>query len=109
MLNQIILVGRLVHDPKKEELENGRIKSKITLAIPRNYKNNEGCYDTDFIECIMHNSIAQSTIEYCKKGDLVGVKGRLETTTIEDEENKKIQMYVVVERLTFLSTRKDEE
>ena len=49
MLNQIVMVGRLVQDPEIKELENGIKTSYITLAIPRNYKNSEGIYEADFI------------------------------------------------------------
>lgn len=47
MLNQIVLVGRLVQDPEIKELENGMKTSYITLAVPRSYKNSEGVYETE--------------------------------------------------------------
>ena len=78
MLNQIVLVGRLVEKPIVEENENGRKVSTITLAVSRSFKNSEGVYDTDFIPVTLWNTVAESTAEYCKKGDLVGVKGRLQ-------------------------------
>lgn len=105
MLNQIILVGRLAQDPKTIELENGRKKAIITLAVPRNYKNENGMYDTDFIDCVLWNSIAENTTEYCRKGDLVGIKGRIETITSEEKK----QLYAIAEKVTFLSSRKESE
>ena len=48
MLNQVVLVGRLVRDPELKELENGNKLSNITLAVPRSYKNVNGEYETDF-------------------------------------------------------------
>ena len=103
MLNQIVLVGRLVQDPKIKELENGRKVCNITLAIPRSYKNSNGEYETDFIDCVLWTGIAENTSEYCKKGDLLGVRGRLETR----EKNGKRIVQVVAERVTFLSNRKE--
>lgn len=73
MLNQTVLVGRLVKNPELSETEKGKKVSKITLAVPRSYKNVNGEYETDFIECVLWSGIAESTVEYCQKGDLIGV------------------------------------
>lgn len=107
MLNQIVLVGRLT---KKTEIikENEKEKAVITLAIPRSYKNSEGIYETDFVDCILWNSIANTTVEYCKKGDLVGIKGRVQTKPIEINGQTKHIMEIVAEKVTFLSSRKEE-
>ena len=48
MLNQTVLVGRLVRDPELRETESGSKVTYITLAVPRSYKNVNGEYDTDF-------------------------------------------------------------
>ena len=74
MVNQIILVGRLVKNPTLELTENGKKISVITLAVPRSYKNVNGEYDTDFLDCTLWTGIAESTSEYCKTGDIIGVK-----------------------------------
>lgn len=101
MLNQTVLVGRLVSDPEINETENERKVCNITLAVPRSFKNENGAYDTDFIPVILWESIAENTCEYCHKGDLVGIKGRLQS-----EDNKLI---LVAEKVTFLSSKKSEE
>ena len=75
MLNQTIVVGRLVSDPAVRELEDGKKVSNITLAVPRSYKNGDGEYETDFIDCELWNAVANNTAEYCKKGDVIGVSG----------------------------------
>lgn len=109
MLNQIILVGRLVKTPEVIETESGKKMSYITLAIPRTFKNAAGEYDTDFIDCVLWEVVAESTSEYCKQGDIVGVKGRVQSRMIEDEDgnnHKKIE--VVAEKITFLSSKKEE-
>ncbi len=69
MLNQTVLVGRIVSDPQINETENERKFTLIKLAVPRSYKNENGEYETDFIPCVLWNTIAVSTCEYCKKGD----------------------------------------
>jgi single-strand DNA-binding protein len=105
MLNQSILVGRIVREPEVRETESGTKVSNITLAVPRSYKNVNGEYDTDFINCVLWKGIAESTAEYCQKGDLIGIKGRLETRTIETEEIPKHNtIELVAEKVTFLSS-----
>ena len=101
MLNQAILVGRLTEDPKVITNENGKKFSNITIAVPRNFKNEDGVYETDFINVLLWNNVAENTVQYCKKGDLVGGKGRLERTGIE--------LKIVAEKITFLSSNKGEE
>lgn len=102
MLNQIMLVGRLVQDPQIKELENKIKTSCITLAVSRCYKNSDGIYETDFIHCILYKDVAEKTAEYCKKGDIIGIKGRVQV----NEENK---IEIVAEKVTFLSSRKESE
>ena len=109
MLNQAVLVGRLTRDLEVRETENGKMVSNITLAVPRSFKNAEGEYETDFIEVTLWNNIAQSTSEYCKKGDLVGVKGRIQTDSYEKDGEKKLLMKVIADRVTFLSSKSKSE
>lgn len=108
MLNQVVVVGRLVSDPEISTTENNRKRTYITVAIPRSYKNMEGNYDTDFIKCVLWNGIAENTCEYCKKGDIVGIKGRLQSSSYEKDGETKYVMDVIAERVTFLSSRKQE-
>lgn len=110
MLNNVILVGRLTADPEIVEIEGNKKVTSVILAVNRNFKNAEGLYDTDFIRCILWNSVAATTTEYCHVGDVIGVKGRLQTSKYEDS-NKKTHyiMDVIAERVTFLSTNKKHE
>lgn len=105
MLNNIMLVGRLSNDIEITK-ENEKEQAKITLAVNRAFKNEEGVYETDFIDCLLWSGIATNTAEYCKKGDVVGVRGRLQSST--NEEGKK-ELIVVVDKLTFLSSKKVED
>lgn len=105
MLNQIVLVGRLVKTPELKVTDNGKKTSVITLAVPRNYKNQDGQYDTDFLECVLWTGIAENTAEYCKTGDMIGVKGRVQSRVIEKEDGtKRKKTEIVAEKVTFLSS-----
>lgn len=109
MLNQIVLVGRLVKKPELKQAENSKKYSFITLAVPRSFKNVNGEYDTDFIDCTLWDQVAASTVEYCNKGDIVGLKGRLQTRLVEKEDTKKYVLEVIAEKVTFLSSNKNSE
>ena len=109
MLNQVVLVGRLTSDPEAVTLEGGHKKSIFNVAVPRSYKNQNGEYDTDFIRCVLWDAIATSTAEYCHKGDIVGIKGRIQVTQFEESGEKKYLTEVVAEKVTFLSSKKQEE
>lgn len=100
MLNQIILVGRLTKNVELNEIDNKK-QAVITLAVNRAFKNEEGIYETDFIPVMLWNGVAEQTAEYLKKGDLLGVKGR-----IESNENKII---INAEKVTFLSSKSKED
>ena len=106
MLNQIVLVGRLAKELEIKEDEKGKKVCNILLAVPRSYKNEEGIYETDFIECILYGTIAENTIKYCNKGDVIGVKGRMESNRVEQNDGTfKYEMQVIAEKITFLSSR----
>ncbi len=110
MLNQVVLVGRLTKDLETKELEDGKKVLNMTLAIPRSYKNADGVYETDFVDCTLWNQIAETTSEYCKKGDILGVKGRLQTDNYEKEDGSKVyKLNVIAEKVTFLSSRSNDQ
>lgn len=101
MLNQIVLVGRLIENPTIKELESGKKVTSVTLAVPRSFKNIDGEYETDFITCKLWDGVASSTTEYCNKGDLIGIKGRLQTHKVDDSYKQE----VIAEKVTFLSSK----
>lgn len=110
MMNQVFCVGRLVQEPTVETTESGKERARITLAVPRSYKNPDGEYDTDFLDCVLWGGVASNTAEYCKKGDLVGIKGRVETSTYETEDGeKKKTTQIVVDKVSLLSSAKVKE
>lgn len=102
MHNMVYLIGRLSSDIIKDD-KGGY----FTLAVQRSYKNAEGVYETDLINCILYGNIAEKTIEYCQQGDLVGIKGKIETVDYKEENiNVKIPQ-VIVDKISFLSSKKD--
>ena len=110
MLNQVVLVGRLTRNISVNKSENGIKVATIPLAIPRSFKNVDGNYDTDFINCVSFDNIADNVKEYCKKGDIVGIKGRLQSRVVEKEnEEKEYLMDVICEKVTFLSSKHKED
>ena len=109
MLNQIVLVGRITRDIEMRETESGKKVATLSLAVPRNFKNIDGEYETDFLHCSLWDVIAENTKEYCKVGDLVGIKGRVASSTYEKDGEKRYSMDIIAEKVTFLSTKKQEE
>ena len=114
MLNQVVLVGRLVSTPELQLTETGKKISRITLAVPRSYKNMNGEYDTDFLDCTLWTNVAENTTEYCKTGDMIGVKGRIQSRVIEGQDGtRKKKTEIVAEKVTFLASspnnKKDSE
>ena len=109
MVNQVLLVGRLTKDPEVVSTEKGRKISHVVVAVPRSFKNADGVYDTDFIRCTLWNSIATSTSDYCRKGDIIGVRGSIQVSSYTDEANNtKYVTEVIADKITFLSSRPSE-
>jgi len=106
MLNQVILVGRLVYDPELKTLDDGREVTTITIEVQRHYKNYEtNGYDTDLIKCTLWSGIALNTVKHCKKGSTVGIKARLTTKTkILDTGESFSYPEVIAEKLTFINS-----
>ena len=107
MHNLVYLIGRLTEDPVVKTLEDGTETLPFNLAVQRSYKNEDGVYETDFIRCVLWNAIAAHTAEYCKKGDLVGIKGRLQNRSYEVDNEKKYISEVIVDKVSFLASKKE--
>ena len=108
-MNNYNVIGRLVKDLEIKESENKKKYGYITVAVNRTYKNAEGNYDTDFIDMIVWNELAERISEYCHKGDLIGVTGRIETRMREVEDHNEKVTLLVAEKVFFLSSKKTEE
>lgn len=108
MNNIVILIGRLIKKPELRKTTTGLSVSTFTLAINRNYKNSEGLYETDFINCKAYNHSAERLNNFCEKGDLIGIKGMIQTGSYEKDGKKIYTTDIVAERINFLSASKKE-
>ena len=108
MLTSLILVGRLTKDIELKETETGKKVGTLSLAVPRSFKNMDGVYETDFINCTLWEEKAKLTKEYCKVGDIVGIRGRLQSNIIKTDSGTKYFLEVVADKVTFLSNKKKE-
>lgn len=109
MLNQVVLVGRLVRNPELQITDTGKKRSTVTLAVSRGYKNHEGIYETDFFDCTLWTGIAENASEYCKSGDIIGVKGRLQTWILDNEDGTKTKkVEIIAEKVIFLASSRNE-
>ena len=108
-MNNVTLTGRISTDL---ELKNiGEVKVlNFNLAVKRSYKNGLGTYDTDFIKCACFGNNAERIVEFCKKGDLLGIVGSLQVSSYEKDDEKRTSYEVVVDKVTFLQPKgtKDE-
>lgn len=106
MQNVVFLIGRLVSDPEIKKSENEKKYTTITLAVQRPYKNTDGLYESDFIRCKLWNGIATNVEEYCHKGDLIGVKGKIQIRSYEENEETKYVTEIIADKVSFLSSKK---
>jgi single-strand DNA-binding protein len=109
-MNITMLVGRLTKDSELRFTGNEKKVGNFTLAINRDYKNTNGEYETDFINCVVFGEQAETLNKYTQKGDLIGVQGRLQTRNYEDKEGKKHYITeVLVNKVQFLSTKNSQK
>lgn len=104
VINQIILVGRLTKDPEIRYTADGAPVASITLAVSRNFKNAAGEIETDFVNCTVWRRTAENTANYCRKGSVVGVTGRIQTRSYENAERNRVYVTeVVADSVRFMS------
>ncbi len=107
-MNQVTLLGRLTKESEIRETNTGAKVLNNCIAIQRPYKNAEGEQVTDFVDITLWNNVAINMEKYCSKGDMVAIKGRLETNFKEKEDGKLSKnLNVVVEKVTFLEKNKE--
>ena len=109
MKNVVFLIGRLTSDLEIKKSENNKKYGTITLAVQRDYKNSDSIYETDFIRCVLWDVIAKQVKEYCHKGDLVGIKGRIQNRSYEENNETKYITEVIADKISFLTSKKDIE
>ncbi len=105
-MNQIGLVGRLTKNPQLRQLSDTKVQTSFVLAINRNYRNNEGSVDADYVLCVAWGRLAEHIVKYCGKGSLIGINGRLHTRSYINKENNRIfAMDVVAEGVRFYALK----
>ena len=107
-MNKVCLVGRTTAKPELRVTSNGNKVCRFTLAVSRNFKNQNGEYETDFINCIVFNLRAETVNEYVEKGDLIGIVGRIQTGSYTNKQGRKIYTTdIIAENVQFLSSKKN--
>lgn len=106
VINQVTLVGRLTKDPEKRVTNEGTAVAQVTLAVNRNFRNQNGEIDTDFVQCTLWRRAAENTCLYCRKGSVIGITGRLQSRHYENKDGKRVYVTeVVAETVRFLSSK----
>lgn len=106
MINDVVLVGRLVKKPELKFTTNGTKYSQFIVAVQRKFKNQNGEYESDFINCLMWSTAAENFIQFTNKGSLVGIEGRIQTRSYEKDGVKKYIQEVVAENFSLLESKK---
>lgn len=108
-VNKVCLTGRVTKNIELKYTQNNIAITNFTLAVTRKFKNQNGEYESDFINCIAYKSTAELLSKYVKKGDLLGIEGRIQTRNYEDKDGKRVYVTeVIVDSIDFLQSRKDE-
>ena len=106
MLNRVVLVGRLVRDPELRYTGSGVAVANINIACNRPFKNQQGEQETDFINCVVWRKPAENLANYMKKGNQIGVDGRVQTRSYEGQDGKMVYVTeILAESIQFLESK----
>ena len=106
MLNRIVVIGRLTRDPELRSTSNGTPVATFTVAVDRNFSNNRGEKETDFIPVVVWRGLAETCGRYLSKGKMVAVEGRLQIRTYEaNDGGKRTVAEIVADNVQFLSPK----
>lgn len=109
-MNRAVLVGRLTRDPELRYTPNGVAVANFTIACNRPFKNQQGEQEADFINGVVWRTAAENLANYMKKGNQIGVDGRLQSRRYDDKDGKTVFVTeVVAETVQFLETKKDNQ
>ena len=107
-MNKVQLVGRLTRDPeiRYSQGENATATARFSVAVNRRFKNAEGNYDADFINCVAFGKSAEFVEKYFKKGMAIGLTGRIQTGNYTNKDGQKVYTTdVVVEETEFVESK----
>lgn len=106
MMNRVVLVGRLTRDPELRYTPNGVAVANFTVACNRPFSSQDGNREADFINCVVWRRPAENLANYMKKGSLIGVDGRIQTRSYDNQEGKRVFITeVVADSIQFLESR----
>jgi len=106
MINRAVLVGRLTKDPELRYTPNGIASTRFTIAVNRTFSNQQGEREADFISCVAWRKQAENLANYMRKGNLIGVEGRIQTGSYEGQDRKRVYTTdVVADSVQFLEPR----
>ena len=106
MINNVVLVGRLTKDLDLRYTPNGTAVATFTVAVNRAFTNQEGKRDADFINCVIWRKSAESMANFTRKGSLVGLEGRIQTRTYDNQQGQRVYVTeVVVESFSLLEPK----
>lgn len=109
MVNNVVLIGRITKDPEVKMSNSGTSVCNFTVASNRNFKNQAGEYEADFINCVAFNQTAVFMGQYVGKGQLLSIQGRIQTRNYEDQTGKRVYVTeVVANNVNSLESRKSE-
>lgn len=105
MINSVSLVGRLTKDIELRYSNNNNATTNFQLAVNRPFPDNNGQYQADFISCVAFGKRAENMASYLAKGSLIGVEGRIQTSTYKDKQNKTVfRTDVICSNVSFLES-----
>lgn len=106
MVNSVCLVGRLTRDPELKYTGNNVAVASFSLAVNRNFKDANGERETDFINCVIWRQQAENLANWAKKGALIGITGRIQTRSYENQQGQRVYVTeVVAENFQMLESR----
>lgn len=109
-MNSCILIGRLTADPEIRTTPNGIQVASFTLAVNRTFKNANGEREADFIRCIGFKKTAELIGQYTRKGSQIGVNGRIQTGSYENQQGQRVYTTdVIVNEVQFLDSKQDNQ
>lgn len=108
-MNKVIEIGRNVKDIELRQTSSGTSAVEFSIAVKRAFKNANGEYESDFFNCVAFSKLAETISRYVKKGDMIGIEGRLQTRNYTNREGNKVYVTeIIVENVEFLSPKKQE-
>lgn len=110
MINNVTLVGCLTKDPDLRYIANGTGVATFTLAINRNFTNQAGEREADFVQCVIWRKPAETLANYARKGTLLGVTGRIQTRSYDNQQGQRVYVTeVVAENFQLLESKATSE